>query len=249
MNSNIDLQNIDISKLKLNTQGYDAIPFSDEHEAFIQQVAGFVDSATQSKLLTCDAECQKNEKEKLLYNDYLQAKQNSDNAPRILEDSKKNFYEFSKGDLWYQEKRESVEQNNANKLSNVLLDKFNANVNTVGILINKYKDQQLYNEHIDDLATTYKNKLQTLQTDSVKTQTDANVKNRKSYYENQKNGWIEYANHILTILYWIIVAIYMLIMLVLHKQYKNKKVWGVSIALISYPYIVQFVVRIVSSLF
>ena len=72
----------------------DAPQLSDEHEELVQNVSNLIDKAIESKVLTCDAACQKNEKERLLFNDYLQAKQNSENAPRILEDTRKNFYEF-----------------------------------------------------------------------------------------------------------------------------------------------------------
>ena len=95
--NNIDLRNIDLSKLQVNTQGYDNVELSPEHEEMIRKVGVLIDDAKTSKLLSCDEECRKNQKEQLLYNDYLQAKQTAENAPRVLEETERNFYEFSKG--------------------------------------------------------------------------------------------------------------------------------------------------------
>jgi len=238
----MDLNNIDISKLKYNMQGYEGVNLSDEHEAIIQKAGAFIDEARNSKLLTCDEECRKNEKENLLYNDYLQAKQTATNAPKILEESEKNFYTFSKGGLWYQNMIEKKKEDEATKLISQLYEKYNIKSKEFSLLLNKYKDQKIYDSHIDDLAVNYTSRLNKIRKEIKNKTNNSNIANRKTYYEQQKKITYINMNKILSYIYKLLVGFYIIFLLILKKQYKNKTLISIGIGLILYPYVMPYII-------
>ena len=238
----MDLNNIDISKLKYNMQGYEGVNLSDEHEAIIQKAGAFIDEARNSKLLTCDEECRKNEKENLLYNDYLQAKQTATNAPKILEESEKNFYTFSKGGLWYQNMIEKKKEDEATKLISKLYEKYNIKSKEFSLLLNKYKDQKIYDSHIDDLAVNYTSRLNKIRKEIKNKTNNSNIANRKTYYEQQKKITYINMNKILSYIYKLLVGFYIIFLLILKKQYKNKTLISIGIGLILYPYVMPYII-------
>jgi len=238
----MDLNNIDISKLKYNMQGYEGVNLSDEHEAIIQKAGAFIDEARNSKLLTCDEECRKNEKENLLYNDYLQAKQTATNAPKILEESEKNFYTFSKGGLWYQNMIEKKKEDEATKLISQLYEKYNIKSKEFSLLLNKYKDQKIYDSHIDDLAVNYTSRLNKIRKEIKNKTNNSNIANRKTYYEQQKKITYINMNKILSYIYKLLIGFYIIFLLILKKQYKNKTLISIGIGLILYPYVMPYII-------
>ena len=238
----MDLNNIDISKLKYNMQGYEGVNLSDEHEAIIQKAGAFIDEARNSKLLTCDEECRKNEKENLLYNDYLQAKQTATNAPKILEESEKNFYTFSKGGLWYQNMIEKKKEDEATKLISKLYEKYNIKSKEFSLLLNKYKDQKIYDSHIDDLAVNYTSRLNKIRKEIKNKTNNSNIANRKTYYEQQKKITYINMNKILSYIYKLLIGFYIIFLLILKKQYKNKTLISIGIGLILYPYVMPYII-------
>ena len=242
--NNIDLNNIDISKLKYNAHGYDGVQLSDEHEAIIAKTGAFIDEARNSKILTCDEECRQNEKENLLYSDYLQAKQTAANAPEILEESEKNFYTFSKGGLWYQNMIEQKKEDEADKLINRLYKKYKIKSNEFGVLLNKYKDQKIYGSHINDLAVSYTSRLDNVRKNIRDKTNKTNVANRKTYYEQQNKEGIINLNTILSYIYVLVVGLYIIFLLILKKQYKNPTLLGIGAGLILYPYMMPYIIDV-----
>jgi hypothetical protein len=239
----MDLHNIDLSKLKYNSQGYEGVQLSDEHEAIIKKAGAFVDEARNSKLLTCDEECRKNEKENLLYFDYLQAKQTAENAPNMLEESEKNFYTFSKGGLWYQNMIEQKKEEEATTLVNRLYETYNNKSKEFGLLLNKYKDQKLYGSHIDELADSYTSRLDKVRKNIRNKKNKTNVANRKTYYEQQNKVSVINMNIILSYIYKLLVGFYIIFLLILKKQYKNTTLLGIAAALILYPYMMPYIIE------
>ena len=245
--NNIDLNNIDLSKLKVNTKGYESVQLSDEHEAMIKKVGNFIDDARKSNALNCDAECKRNQKETLLYNDYLQAKQTAENAPQILEDSERNFYEFSKGGAWFQNMKRGETDKSAQKLVNLLKRDYVNNYEKFAQLLQQYSTQHIYSNNMEEVERTYENKLTNVERKEKDKKSNAAINNRKSFYDSQKTEMYDFFISIVKSIYYLIVAIYAVIMLLIHGEYKNKTIWGILIAMVLYPYVAYFLFEQVKS--
>ena len=238
----MDLTNIDLSKINMtDINGNEGKPIDEETKAMIRNMASFITNAQKGMYVQCDEECRKNKKEELLFQDYLQAKQTSENAPRILEESEKNFYTFSKGGLWYQNMMEDKQKQTATEVTDKLMKKYTSNAEKMEILINKYRDQEIYKTRIDDLMNNYSSRVNKLDHKLANTESNSAIENRRTFYNTQKISLVDSLKHMLKIVYFLLVAVYVVIMVILQGQYKNRKVLLTVAGFIAYPYVIGYV--------
>lgn len=239
--NNIDLNNVDLSQLKVNTKGYENVELSPEHEEMIKNTGQLIEDVRKSKILTCDKECRENQKKDLLYNDYLQARQNAENAPRILEEAERNFYEFSKGTAQYNKFKEGEYSKEATSVINKIAKQYLERLERVLELYNTYNTQKSYMQNVNEIIATYEKENQHLE---KKIKHDMNVdhlNNRKSYYAIQKNDFYEWISSMLTTIYYILAASYMVVFVFINKQYTNVRLWLRCIGLLSVPLVSTYV--------
>ena len=67
---------------------------------------------------------------------------------------------------------------------------------------------------------------------------------RKTYYENEQNGYAGGWSSFLNSLYkYVIIAL--IIIIIMKKRYRETKLWGIVVALIMYPTIVYYLIEFV----
>ena len=239
--NNIDLRNIDLSKLQVNTKGYDNVELSPEHEEMIRKVGLLIDDARTSKLLSCDEECRKNQKEQLLYNDYLQAKQTAENAPRVLEETERNFYEFSKGTTAYTKMREGELKKDAETKANSIAKQYMGQLVGVLELYKQYNTQNDYLSQVNNSVSLYHTNIKEIQDDISKSENKTELNNRMNYYTLQKEDFLSWVSSIINKIYYILAIAYGVTFIILNKKFTNFKLWGTLVWLLLFPTLFSYV--------
>jgi len=238
--NNIDLNNIDLSQLQVNTKGYENVELPTEHEELIKNVSTMIADAQTSKLLTCDSECRKNEKEKLLYNDYLEAKQNAENAPRVLEETERNFYEFQKGPAAYSKMREEELGKTAAKNANEVADRYIKQLIKTDELYKQYKTQQTYINQLDDASQLYQRNIKDVKKEITIDDNKVAIDNRMNYYTVQREDFLQWVSKLIQGLYYVLAVAYGVVFILLNKKYTDIKLWGTFIAVVLFPRLLSF---------
>lgn len=204
------LKNVDFTKLINNKSGSNPL----ENNDALNKLNDVIDKVNTSVQLNCDAECQKNKKEKQLYEKYLSAKKNKQNAPEKLEEAEDKFYKYSKGDYEYNRMKREEYQNEATKIANVMNSAFNKEYNKIIRELTALRQQQIYTNRIDDLVNSYTEDNTKLNNEISEIKNTSNIANRKTIYYNDyvyffKNiaNYIYIFNIILLVLF-IILAFY-----------------------------------------
>lgn len=239
--NNIDFNNLDLSKLKVNTQGYDGIELGPEHEEMINSVGKMIDEVKNSNLLTCDAECRRNQQEDALYNDYLNAKKNVEQAPAILEEAERNFYEYSKGTEQFNKMKEQEYTSQANRNANNIAKDYLEKLKSTLELYNQYKTQQTYLSNIDTTKSMLETKVDVTKKEISDYENSKHLNNRMDYYTREKIERSDWISNIIKIVYYLFAIAFGFTFIVLDKQYTNLKLWGVTIAFLLYPVVSLYV--------
>jgi hypothetical protein len=217
----MDFSQLDLSKLKLNTQDLDAIPLSDEHEELIQKVGAVIDSTLRNSNLVCNEECRNNKKEQELYNAYQMAKNTMIDAPHNLEDAERKYMTFKEGDVAYQRTVEKKLKGRGEEMAKLINDNYLENMKQVQGLLDKYADQTIYNEHIGELANDYSDKLSNLEERTEDEQSKMNIANRETYYKTQQlQVWKAINDFVLNIVR--ILAAFYVVLVIAYKQYDKR---------------------------
>ena len=238
---NVNFNNIDLSTIKNNTKGVDNVELPPEQQAMIDNVSSFVDEARKSKVLTCDAECQRTEKERLLYNDYLQAKQNAQQAPGILEETERNFYEFSEGSEAYEKRKEKELTIQANTEVDTINKEYNIILSRTQELFDQYTSQKVYIENMDETKMSYDTKIKGLRKSIDTTTNTKNINNRMDYYISEKEQLYKTISNTLHYIFYIILSIFSLYFVVYKGQFRNWKILLIIFVGFFYHSIISFV--------
>ena len=95
---------LDPTKIKLDSN----VNISQDHiNQLFAGIAPLLEKYKADTPLSCDAECQKNELERYLYEKYLAARDNAQNAPEEYEEAERKFFLISNKGLSYINYKES----------------------------------------------------------------------------------------------------------------------------------------------
>lgn len=164
----------------------------------------FLDSAT--KAISCDSECQKNKTAKSLKNKYFTAKSNLNLAEPQYEIAKKNYYTYLDGESGYNE----MIENELNKQAKLFIENFKEKYQDEKVKLQtqlETYDGLLINiRNIIDLYGQYKKENYNLYKELKEGTNDILTNDRKTYYEDQQNSYLNlYYYYFLLIIYSIIV--------------------------------------------
>lgn len=77
-----------------------------------------------------------------------------------------------------------------------------------------------------------------------KTSNSVNISDRQSYYENKENDTVTWwANHFRE-KYWLLIFI-MIVGIIISKRYKEYKLWGMTVFMILYPFLIMGVLGLI----
>lgn len=139
-----------------------------------------------AKQLTCGPDCQHDKKAERLKQNYQDAELNVDTAPAELEQARKKYYIFSKGEAYYDNFKEKELQTEAAKLTKEINNAWNEEIAKCDTLNAYYETELINKEHIDDLYTSFREKSEHLRSQLHDKRGDILTNQRKTYYENEE---------------------------------------------------------------
>ena len=201
--------------------------------------------------LMCGPTCQKIKVSEELKQKYLDAKTNMQTAPIKLEESKKNYYVFTKGEPYYDNMMEEELKKKADKLAELLSESFNEEVANAKTM-NSYYNSTLINSHYTkELLSDYLGKNQALKLQLKSNHGDILTNDRKTYYEtnalNNLQLWYKFWWYIYYILCLVIV-----ISVLMSPGYKIKELLIKLIKIVFFiflPYILHWCLGLVYTIY
>lgn len=193
--------------------------------------------------LVCGPSCQREKITKELEQKYLDAKTNLKTAPDQYEQSRRNYYIYSRGENEFNEMQEKELKEKAEKIANELTDLFNrelTNAYTMAAYLNTDASNSEYTVDLLEKLLVENKELAAQLEDS---QTDIITNDRKTYYENEAIDNLE----LWYILFWrSFYFLYILLLIVLISAAKYGAA-AASILLLLYPYYIPYLYKWVSS--
>jgi hypothetical protein len=161
-----------------------------------------------SDAVLCNAECQFQRESELLYQEYLNAQLNLEEAPHEFFEAQKNYMVYTDGEPAYNRfiDAELLAQ------AEVIVNEYNANFaegsQQVAVMIGTYESILVNFKNVFDLYVKYVEENARLLKDIKKDQNDITTNNRKAYYEDES------LNTVKNRYYYILIGIYILCILV-----------------------------------
>jgi hypothetical protein len=196
----------------------------------------FLNTATQA--VTCNAECQRNNKENQLKEKYQTARSNLDLAKPQYELAKQKYYTYVDGQSGYNE----MIENELNKKADLFGEKFKENYRLEkekiesqlqtydGILINFRNIVELHQKYKKENVKLFK---------QLKNETNDILTNeRKTYYEDQQNDYLDiYYYYFLFVIYCIVVICYIFFSLIYPSSFDWKIRFFIGLIFVILPFI------------
>lgn len=211
---------------------------SDKKELLVK-LKGLESSLKKSNAVMCDAECQNNNKKRVLYDSYLKAKSNYENGAKNYRRKEKEFYIGTNQRSYYNTLQENRAKESITEYMNNIEKMFNEDIDRLNIYLNFYKSQLTYKHNFDDLKDHYVEKKKNLEKKEKKTKFQKNIDDRLSNFYDINNESLSYwSKGVLFYLYWIMVLI-TIVILILKKQIRNPKVYPFVLSLIILPFLIH----------
>jgi hypothetical protein len=169
------------------------------------QINTLLQQSTSS--LLCGPTCQKQQTEDKLKQEYLDAEVNIQTAPSKLDETKKNYYIFSKGEAYYNEMQEKELQRKAEMITQTLKKQFDDQVKQAETLNYYYNTDLINSKNTQELYSEYRSKNKNIERNIRVSNNDILTNDRKTYYETQEIDDLEYYYNILFVVYYVVVVI------------------------------------------
>ena len=191
--------------------------------------------------LVCGPECRQERQTDELKNTWLTAKKNLTDGPTTVALAEKNYYEFTKGEPYYENMLLERYEKNAEMLKKKSITKHKDFVKELKSLLAEYKGEAVYASRMQELLKIRlkENKKFKKDIDDYKAQIETS--DRKTWYEIQQNDDIKWSNTIIRFMYYALLIIYIIFgSFLTRKEYMNWKVWVIIGLYILFPFIVYW---------
>lgn len=195
----------------------------------------FLDNA--NNVLSCDADCQREKKEKKLKEKYLEAKTNLLTAPIQLETTYKNFLTYSKGDNAYDEYRENELQQKAELVVKTFKSNFSDGIKQATDSYDTYSGLLLNFEHVVELYTKLVKENSELELEIKNTSSDVLTNDRKTYYEDQSIDSLNFYHTIILVIYIIFLIVFTVSIFIFPSPSSRGSLLFILLFFIIYPFI------------
>lgn len=170
----------------------------------LNKLNSFLNLATQT--ISCDSECQRNKREKKLKDKYLTAKENLHLAHPQYELAKQKYYTYVDGQSGYDEMIEQELKAKADLFDKNFKENYVAEKEKIQSQLQTYDGLLINFRNIVDLYKQYKQENIKLFKELKNETNDVLTNERKTYYEDQENGYLNmYYYYFLLVIYYIIV--------------------------------------------
>ncbi len=196
-----------------------------------------------AEALVCGPECQKLKVSDELKQKYLDAQTNVKTAPQKLQQAEKNYYVFTEGRPYYDEKQEKELTKKASVLANMIGTNFNEEVSSAKTM-NQYLNVALVNSsHTEELLDYYASQNAELMKKLKDYRGDILTNDRKTYYETQELDRLKLWYKIWYRMYYILVFVFNLCWLLCPSIITLPGKIVLSLLISFYPWYIDYVLR------
>jgi len=190
-----------------------------------------------SQAIMCGPTCQKFKVMEDLKQKYLDAETNMQTAPIKLEQSKRNYYEYTEGTPYYNNMKEEELKTKAKTISQMIEENFNNEVLSANT-INTYLNTALINsENTKELLKEYLEKNQILKLKLRDRHGDILTNDRKTYYETKALELLQSWYVLFWWIYYLLVVTFILALILSPSNLSLIKNILLAVFFIFFPYI------------
>ena len=190
-----------------------------------------------SNAASCDAECQQQNKLKILEEKYKMAKLNLITAPEQVDMSFKNLYEFQNGELAYNEKEDEILKTRAQGILQKFKTNFKSNIENIKSSLGTYEGLLKNYNNVKDYSTSLKKENVVLEKKFKQTGESIVTNDRKTYYEDQGIDQLNFYYSIFFYMYLLIVIIYAVSIFAFPSNGSKMGKFIILLVLIVYPFV------------
>lgn len=196
----------------------------------------FLDKATQA--ISCDSECQKQQVEQKLKDNYLNAKTNLSLAEPEFELAKRNYYVYVSGQSGYDEMIENELREKADLIVEKFQENYHDETKKIQSQLETYNSLLINFRNVLDLDKKYKRENKQLYKQFKEDTNDILTNERKTFYEDQRNESLNsYYYYILWIIYGICFICLIIFSLVYPSQITFKSKILLIVAFVVLPFV------------
>lgn len=195
---------------------------------------------TSAQSIMCGPDCQKDKTSNELKQQYLDAQTNKITAPIKLEESRKNYYVYTKGENYYNNMLEEELKNKAEKLSELISDSFNEEVANAKTMNQYYNTSLINSSYTKELLQEYSEKNSDLKLKLRDNQGDILTNDRKTYYESTALDRLKLWYTFWWYIYYIFVIIFLLAIFLSPSNLSIIVKLIILILLVFYPYYIDY---------
>lgn len=199
-----------------------------------------------SDTIMCDVDCQRQREEERLKQEYERAQQALASAPSQLQRAQQNYVLYSQGESEYDELLDEELDEKANIIADAFTENFDNEVNKLKSQISSYNSLLINYDNIFDLLKKYEIENGLLWKELKKETNDLLTNERKTYYEDQNIGTLQFYY------FYFLVTIYVICVLCFGAFsfiYPSQSSWiirlGIFIAFIVLPFISTWILGII----
>lgn len=206
-----------------------------------QNINDLLEQSAQS--IMCGPSCQKSKVRKELKQKYLDAETNVLTAPSKLEQSKKNYYTYTKGETYYENMQEEELNAKAIKMAELISENFNNEIKDATTM-NVYLNTALINStYTEDLLEEYLKKNSFLKLKLKESRGDIITNDRKTFYETAELDKLLLWHRFFWYVYYILCVMLVLALILSPSDLSIAKKIVIAILVIAYPYYIDYVFR------
>ena len=198
--------------------------------------------AKSTEALTCGPDCQKMKTTQELEQKYLDSQTNMQTAPIQLEDARKNYYVYTKGDSAYNQMLEDDLTKKADRIGDVISSRFNEEVKKATILNTYYNSDLVNSKNTFELYNRYLKENKNAETIIQDSHGDVLTNDRKTYYETQEYDSLDWWYNFFIGAYYIFVISFAVGLILFPNKLSLLRKIGLLILFVIYPFIIDYIV-------
>ena len=200
-----------------------------------------ITSLVQDQLI-CGPECQQERQADELKQVWLTAKNNLKDGPTNVALAEKNYYDFTKGEPYYENMLLERYEKNASLLKKKSIAKHKDFMKELISLLAEYKGEATYASRMQELLKIRLNENKKLKKDINDYKALVETSDRKTWYEVQQTDDIKWWKTILKFMYYALLIIYIIFGSFLkRREYMNWRVWIIIGLYILFPFVVYWI--------
>jgi hypothetical protein len=191
-----------------------------------------------AKTIGCDSLCQQQKQADELKNNYLTAESNLLLADPQYQLAKQNYYTYVSGEAGFNELMEKEYKEKAELIANQFKETYNEEITKINTQLNTYDSLNVNYNNVNDLYKYYKKENWQLMKQLKEDTNDILTNDRKTYYEEQQIGFLNYFYfYVLLTIYIIVIISFIMFSFIYPSVFQWKTMIGIVVIFILLPFI------------